>query len=195
MAAERLSWLARNGRTGVPARLERGVASPGEESLTAAIAARRSRRSRPVARSRHQEAARVARQTASQGEDVADMVRARGQVQRAKEQKRWRTERRSQLSGTRPSARIADTGVCRLRISVPLDRSVAGAALFTVRLTIGIRRTPNRGYDEARPQLSLAADAAGNGNLEPAPSPGLISGGTERPCAPMTCLPYQNRTI
>src|SRR6266481_9520943 len=43
MAAEGLSWLARNGR------------SPGEESLAAAIAARRSRRSRPVARSRHQE--------------------------------------------------------------------------------------------------------------------------------------------
>src|SRR5258708_23526407 len=61
MAAERLSWLARNGR------------SPGEESLTAAIAARRSRLCRPVARSRHQEAARVARRTALQGEDVAAM--------------------------------------------------------------------------------------------------------------------------
>src|SRR6266851_10434025 len=64
MAAVRLSCLARNGRTGVPARLERGVASPGEESLTAAIAARRSRLCRPAARSSHKEAVRVARQTA-----------------------------------------------------------------------------------------------------------------------------------
>src|SRR5258708_37483845 len=61
MAAARLSWLARNGRR------------PGEESLAAAIAARRSRLCRPVARSRHQEAERVARQTALQGEDVADI--------------------------------------------------------------------------------------------------------------------------
>src|SRR5258708_2190208 len=53
MAAERLSCLARNGR------------SPGEESLTAAITARRSRLCRPAARSSHQEAARVARQTAT----------------------------------------------------------------------------------------------------------------------------------
>ena len=64
-----------------------GVASPGEESLAAAIAARRSRLCRPVARSRHQEAARVARQTDSQGEDGADMVPARGHAQQAKEQK------------------------------------------------------------------------------------------------------------
>src|SRR5262249_24331050 len=41
-----------------------GVASQGEESLTAAIAARRSRLCRPVARSSHQEAAQVARPTA-----------------------------------------------------------------------------------------------------------------------------------
>src|SRR5258707_3030416 len=71
MAAERLSWLARNGRSRGPRAC--GVASPGEESLAAAIAARRSRLCRPAARSRHQEAAGVARQTALQGEDVADM--------------------------------------------------------------------------------------------------------------------------
>src|SRR5216683_5944117 len=99
-----------------------GVASPGEESLAAAIAARRSRLCRPAARSRHQEAAGVARQTALQGEDVADMVRARGQAQRAKEQKPWRTERRSQPSGISPCARIADTGFCRLRTAVLFDR-------------------------------------------------------------------------
>src|SRR5258707_13168879 len=60
MAAERLSWLARNGR------------SPGEESLAAVIAARRSRLA--VLWPDHaKEAARVARRTACQGEDVAGM--------------------------------------------------------------------------------------------------------------------------
>ena len=39
MAAVRLSCLARNGRTGVPQGLARGVESPGKESLTAAVAA------------------------------------------------------------------------------------------------------------------------------------------------------------
>jgi hypothetical protein len=34
--------------------------------------------------------------------------------------------------GTRP-ALVSDTGVCRLRVSVPFDRSVAGTALSTVR--------------------------------------------------------------
>src|SRR6266851_4781258 len=45
-------------------------------------------------------------------------------------------------------------------------------------LTIGIRRSPNRRHDEARPQLSLAADAAGHGDLTPASSPAPVSGGT-----------------
>src|SRR5713226_4297726 len=98
MAAERLSWLARNGR------------SPGEESLAAAIAARRSRLCRPVARSRHQEAARVARRTACQREDVAGMGPCKRRASRAKEQKPWRTEGRSPRSGTRASARLPDTG-------------------------------------------------------------------------------------
>ena len=38
-------------------------------------------------------------------------------------------------------------------------------------LTIGNRRSPNRIHDEARPQLSLAARAAGNGDPKPASSP------------------------
>ena len=103
-----LSWLARNGRAGVPARLRGGP--PGEESLAAAIAARRSRLCRPAARSSHQEAVRVARQTACVGEDVAERARARGRVQWAKEQKRW-TERRCQLSRTRHDIRITGTGL------------------------------------------------------------------------------------
>jgi len=40
---------------------------------------------------------------------------------------------RSQPSGTKVSACLLDTWVCRLRIAVPFDRTAAGAALFTVR--------------------------------------------------------------
>ena len=39
MTAERLSCLARNGRTGVPTGLPRGVESPGEESRPDGVAA------------------------------------------------------------------------------------------------------------------------------------------------------------
>ena len=42
---------------------------------------------------------------------MANMARARGQALWAKEQKRWRTKRRSRLSGTRHSARVAGTGL------------------------------------------------------------------------------------
>jgi DNA-binding transcriptional LysR family regulator len=40
------------------------------------------------------------------------------------------------------SARISDTGVCRLRIAVPFDRSAAGAALLMVR------------FDDRHPRIS-----------------------------------------
>jgi hypothetical protein len=123
-----LSWLARNGRTGVP-----GVASPGEESLTAAIAARRSRHSRPAARSSHQEAARVARPTASVGEDVAHTARARGQAQWAKEQKRWSTKRPSQLSRTKHDTRVADTSLSAAGIAAVRLKRREDRALVTVR--------------------------------------------------------------
>ena len=39
--------------------------------------------------------------------------------------------------------------------------------------------TPTESHDEAAPQLSLAADATGNGDLKPAPSPGPVSGGID----------------
>jgi hypothetical protein len=39
-----------------------------------------------------------------------------------------------QPSGTSPSIRLPDTGVCRLRIAVPFDRSALRNALSTVRL-------------------------------------------------------------
>src|SRR6266478_1627692 len=70
MAAARLSWLARNGRSRGPRAC--GVASPGEESLAAAIAARRSRLA--VLWPDHAiKRPRGSRRTICQGEDVADI--------------------------------------------------------------------------------------------------------------------------
>jgi len=57
MAAVRLSWLARNGRTGVPARLARGVASLGEESRSAGIAAQSNEAQPPFVQIKPSEAA------------------------------------------------------------------------------------------------------------------------------------------
>ena len=70
----RLSCLARNGRTGVPARLVAWGGKPrGRKSIRPPLRLRRSRRSRPSARSSHGEAVWSARRTASSGEDVADV--------------------------------------------------------------------------------------------------------------------------
>src|SRR5712692_5801946 len=114
MAAAGLSCLARNGRSRGPRAC--GVASPGEESLAAAIAARRSRLAvlwpdHAIKRPRGSRARQPLKEKTWQ-----TSVRARGQAQRAKEQKPRRTERRSQPSGTKASARLLDTGVCRPRI-------------------------------------------------------------------------------
>src|SRR5260370_19472037 len=87
MAAERLSWLARNGPSRGPRAC--GVASPGEESLAAAIAARRSRLA--VLRRDHaikRPGGTRARQPFKE-KTWQTWVRARGQAQRAKGQKPW----------------------------------------------------------------------------------------------------------
>src|SRR5260370_42294419 len=98
--AVRLSWLARNGR------------SPGEESLTAIVAARRSRRSRPSARSSHREASGSrAKQHPGRRRGGHQAACTRGQVHRAKKKKRWRTERRSHLFRTRDGVRVTDTAL------------------------------------------------------------------------------------
>src|SRR5258707_1126674 len=182
MAAARLSWLARNGRSRGPRAC--GVASPGEESLAAAIVARRSRLAvlwpdHTIKRPRGSRARQPLKEKTWQ-----TSVRARGQAQRAKEQKPRRTERRCQPSGTKASARLLDTWVCRLRIAVPFDRSLARPALFTVRFDDRHPLSPNRICDEARPQLSLTARAAGNSDLPPATSLHPVSGGIETPGEP-----------
>jgi len=87
-----------------------------------------------VARSRHQEAARVARQTALQGEDVADMgpCKRRGSTGEGMETLAYgKVVPAIWDQGQRLPP---DTGVCRLRLAVPFDRSVARTALFKVKI-------------------------------------------------------------
>jgi hypothetical protein len=68
----RLSCFARNGQTGVPARLVAWGGKPrGRKLIRPPLRLRRSRRSRPSARSSHGEAMWSAHRTASSGEDVA----------------------------------------------------------------------------------------------------------------------------
>src|SRR5262252_7051863 len=129
------------GAAGVPRAC--GVASPGEESLAAAIAARRSRPAvlwpdHAIKRPRGLRAGRPRKEKTWQ-----TSVRARGRASRAKEQKPRRTERRSQPSGTRPAFAFADTGVCRLRVSGAgsID-ALATPELLTVR------------FDDPRPPIT-----------------------------------------
>ena len=174
MAAEGLSWLARNGRSRGPRAC--GVASPGEESLAAAIAARRSRLAvlwpdHAIKRPRGSRARQPFKEKTWQA-----WVRARARASRAKEQKPWRTEGRSQSSGTRAALASRHRGLSAAGFGA-VARSAVGTALPRSDFTIDSRRTPNRRYDEARPQLSLAAGAAGNSGLPPATSLDPISGG------------------
>src|SRR5262252_1839431 len=118
MAAAGLSWLARNGR------------SPGEESLTAAIAVRRSRLAvlwpdHAIKRPRGPRARQPCKE-----KTWRTWVRARGQASRAKEQKPWRTERRP--SGTSASARFQTPKSISCGYRSRFDRSAAMAALLTV---------------------------------------------------------------
>jgi len=96
MAAERLSCFARNGRTGVPARLRAGWHAQGKKVSPPPLRQRRSRHSRPLARSSHRRpygspGPRYSRRT--RGGYRA--VRTRGRAHRAKKKKLLRRERRS----------------------------------------------------------------------------------------------------
>ncbi len=133
---------------------------------------------RPAARSSHEEAARVARETASQGEDVAGMG--------PRKRSGATDEGTETLAYGKAVAAIRDQpprSHCRHRVLSAADSGAVrsmrlrGPRCSRSDLTIGIRRSPNRIHDEARPQLSLAARAAGNGDPKPASSPGPVSGG------------------
>jgi hypothetical protein len=139
----RLSWLARNGRTGVPARLERGVASPGEESLTAAVAARRSRRSRPSARSSHKRGHVVRAPDSIPGEDVADIKRPAQEARFIERRKRNPGVQKGghACSGPRTGTRVADTGLLAKIIAALKLKRCEG-----VSLTVGICDSAPAGY-------------------------------------------------
>src|SRR6266851_4331580 len=133
MAAAGLSCLARNGRSRGPRAC--GVASPGEESLAAAIAARRSRLAvlwpdHAIKRPRGSRARQPCKEKTWQ-----TWVKCKGPgfTGEGTETLAYKKAVPS-YSGPRASARLPDTGVCRLRIAVPFDRSVARTALFTVKI-------------------------------------------------------------
>jgi hypothetical protein len=181
MAAEGLSWLARNGRSRGPRAC--GVASPGEESLAAAIAARRSRLAvlwpdHAMKRPRGSRARQPCKEKTWQ-----TSVHARGWASRPKEQKPWRTERRrshpgpgSALAPRHRSLSATDSGAVR-------STRLRGLALTTVRLDD--RQPPithTEDMTKARPQLSLARVRRIR-RPPPATSPCPVSGGIETPTA------------
>src|SRR5262249_28527516 len=96
------------------------VASPGEESLAAAIAARRSRLCRPVARSSHQEAAHVARPTALWEKTWRTWPAQEAGFSGRKNRNPGVQKGGRSYPGPCPGARVADTGLstqghrCRL---------------------------------------------------------------------------------
>src|SRR5262249_26299909 len=132
MAGAGLSWLARNGR------------SPGEESLAAAIAARRSRFAvlwpdHAIKRPRGSRAGPPGKEKTWQ-----TWVRTRGQASWAKEQNPWRTERvpshppdRAQRSHPVPGLSAADSGTVR-------SKRCRGPRCSLSDLTIGTRQLLNR---------------------------------------------------
>src|SRR5258708_29795308 len=108
MAAERLSWLARNGRRRVPALAGwqaqgKKVSPPPLRQGDRGFAVLR--RDHAIKRPRGSRARQPCKEKTWQ-----TWVRARGQAQRAKEQKPWRTEGRDQLSGARPALAFQTPG-------------------------------------------------------------------------------------
>ena len=131
---------------------------------------------RPVARSRHQEAA------GSRARQPFKERRGRhGSVQEARLHGRRNRNPGVQKGcsshrGPGPALTSQTLGLW-LRIALRFERGAAGTALVTVRLDDREPPITHRREDEARPQLSLAAGAAGNGDLALATSPPPVSGG------------------
>src|SRR6266481_997457 len=180
MAAARLSWLARNGRSrGGPALA--GWQAQGKKVSPPPL--RQGDRGFAVLRRDHA------------------IKRPRGlRARQPCKEKTWQTwsaqevrrdGRRNRNPGVRKGGRShpgsAPRSHCRHRVLSAADSGAVrsmrlrGPRCSRSDLTIGIRRSPNRIHDEARPQLSLAARAAGNGDLAPATSPRSVSGGIETP--------------
>jgi hypothetical protein len=123
MAAERLSCLARNGR------------SPGEESLTGAVAAQAIEAQPSFGQIKPSEATWFARSDSTRRRSGGyRMTRTRGQARQAKEKKHLRTDGRHCMSGPRPH-NAPHGGSCRIRWRrhagpiEPLQRPRSGHAL------------------------------------------------------------------
>ena len=102
MAAERLSCLARNGR------------SPGEESLTGAVAAQAIEAQPSFGQIKPSEATWFARSDSTRRRRGGyRMTRTRGQARQAKEKKHLRTDGRHCMSGPRPH-NAPHGGSCRI---------------------------------------------------------------------------------
>src|SRR6266446_5819751 len=169
MAAARLSWLARNGRRRVPALA--GWQAQGKKVSPPPL--RQGDRGFAVLRRDHA------------------IKRPRGlRARQPCKEKTWQTwsaqevrrdGRRNRNPGVRKGGRSHPGSAPALALQTPgsvgcgqrcrsID-AVARAALLTVRFDDRQPLSPNRIHDEARPQLSLAARAAGNGDPKPASSP------------------------
>src|SRR5262249_42953335 len=126
MAAEGLSWLARNGPRRGPRAC--GVASPGEESLAAAIAARRSRLAvlwldHAIKRPRGSRAPHSRSRRRHGGHGSVQEPGLQGRRNRNPGVQKGGIAIRDHGQRTPP-----DTGVYQLRVPVPFDRSAAMAA-------------------------------------------------------------------
>jgi hypothetical protein len=108
------------------------------------------------------------------------MVRTRGRVHRAKEEKPWRTERRSRRFRSRDGARVADTCLFAEIVAALAVEALRGPSLMVGSCDRAPADYPTNN-DEPGPQPSLAADARKNGDIKPAASPHPVSAGYERP--------------
>src|SRR5579871_3498371 len=172
MAAEGLSCPARNGRASVPRALflARGREPRGRKSRRRHCG--KAIEAPAVLGPDHaiDETARVACQTAFRGEDVVDMGSRKRRRSRGEGTETLAYRKAPGTPSRFPAAQCSHQRLSADGIGA-LDRSAAGIAPFTTNSTADTCRTPNRRHDEARLQRSLAADAAGNGDLKAAPSP------------------------
>ena len=172
----RLSCLARNGQTGVPTGLAPWGGKPrGRKSIRPPLRLRRSRRSRPSARSSHGEAVWSARRTASSGEDVADVERPAQEARLSRRRKgnSWRSERTTSRPGN-PCGRRRRRWT---RVSVGLEAHANPSAQTKALALPGHADEPHSPRRNstcstmrtAQPHPSRVAPASGNDAGPPAP--------------------------
>jgi len=167
MAAAGLSCLARNGPKPRGRKSRRRHCGKAIEALPSC-----------GQRSSHQEAAWVARLTASVGEDVANMACTRGPAQWAKEWKRWRTERRPQLFGAEDGTRVAVRSLSAMDIAAMQLKRCKGHVGHGQAGRSELQYAGHLTPDKTRcASAILAAVAAENGDLKSIALPCPVSRG------------------